>query len=162
MKTFSNSIRILFVFGVLVLTNSCSAKEQVPPDDDSIDQEEVLVQETANSEETEEINAELPEIIGTSWSLMSIYEKGTEPVFLRIYPEFLFCKNGRWELLSLTNSQGQMGTYTIDGDRLTTVNDGADNLTANYKITWNEADQYMELDNGELIFRMRFRAIAKC
>jgi hypothetical protein len=161
MKSFSKAIRMLFVFGVVVLTYACAAKEQVPPDDVIIN-EEIIVQETANSEETEEINAELPEIIGTSWSLMSIYGKGTEPVFLRIFPEFLFCKNGRWELLSLTNSQGQMGTYTIDGDRLTTVNDGSDNLTANYTITWNEAGQYMELDNGELIFRMRFRAIAKC
>lgn len=161
MKTFSKAIRMLFVFGALVLTNACSAKEQVPPDDDSIN-EEIIVQEAANTEETEEINADLPEIIGTSWSLLSIYEKGTEPKFLRIFPEYLFCKNGRWELHSLTNSMGQMGTYTIEGDQLTTVDDGSDNLTANYTITWNEAEQYLELDDGKLVFRLRFRAIAKC
>lgn len=161
MKSFSKAIRMLFVFGALVLTNACSAKEQVPPDDDSIN-EEIIVQEAANTEETEEINADLPEIIGTSWSLLSIYEKGTEPKFLRIFPEYLFCKNGRWELHSLTNSMGQMGTYTIEGDQLTTVDDGSDNLTANYTITWNEAEQYLELDDGKLIFRLRFRAIAKC
>lgn len=161
MKSFSKAIRMLFVFGALVLTNACSAKEQVSPDDDSIN-EEIIVQEAANTEETEEINADLPEIIGTSWSLLSIYEKGTEPKFLRIFPEYLFCKNGRWELHSLTNSMGQMGTYTIEGDRLTTVDDGSDNLTANYTITWNEAEQYLKLDDGKLIFRLRFRAIAKC
>lgn len=161
MKSFSKAIRMLFVFGALVLTNACSAKEQVPPDDDSIN-EEIIVQEAANTEETEEINADLPEIIGTSWSLLSIYEKGTEPKFLRIFPEYLFCKNGRWELHSLTNSMGQMGTYTIEGDQLTTVDDGSNNLTANYTITWNEAEQYLELDDGKLIFRLRFRAIAKC
>lgn len=161
MKSFSKAIQMLFVFGVLVLTYACSPKEQVPSDDDSIN-EEIIVHEAAITEETEEINADLPEIIGTSWSLLSIYEKGTEPKFLRIFPEYLFCKNGRWELHSLTNSMGQMGTYTIEGDQLTTVDDGADNLTANYTITWNEAEQYLELDDGKLIFRLRFRAIAKC
>ncbi len=162
MKSFSIAIRMLFVFGVLVLTYGCSAKEQVPPDDDDISTEEIMVQEAANTEESEEINADLPEIIGTSWSLLSIYEKGTEPKFLRNFPEYLFCKNGRWELHSLTNSMGQMGTYTIDGEQLTTVDDGEDNLTATYMITWNEAEQYLELDDGKLIFRLRFRAIAKC
>lgn len=162
MKSFSKATRMLFVFGVLVFTYSCSAKEQVPPTDDDSSEEEIIVQETANMEKEETINADLPEIVGTSWSLLSIYEKGTEPKFLRNFPEYLFCKNGRWELHSLTNSIGQMGTYTIEGDQLTTVDDGTDKLTATYAITWNEAEQYLELDDGKLVFRLRFRAIAKC
>jgi len=121
-----------------------------------------MEKETAILEIPDESKGSLPEIIGTSWSLLCIYEKGTQPKFLRIYPEYLFCKNGRWELHSLTNSPGQMGTYTINGNSLKTVHDGSDNLTENYKITWNELEKYLELDNGKMIFRLRYRTKTQC
>lgn len=104
----------------------------------------------------------LPEIIGSSWSLLCIYERGTQPKYLHNFPEYLFCKNGRWELHSLTNSIGQMGIYTISGNRLKMVHDGADKLTETYKLTWNEAEKYLELDNGKLIFRLRYKTKTKC
>lgn len=119
-------------------------------------------QEAGISEETSETSDDLPEIIGTSWSLLCIYEKGTQPKYLRNFPEYLFCNNGRWELHSLTTSMGQMGTYTVKGNRLKLVHDGADKLTGNYIITWNTVEKYLELDDGKKIFRLRFRVKAKC
>jgi hypothetical protein len=150
------AVRILVIFTVLFLNNACSAKEQnneagynandqIRPGEVGTNQN-IMEKETAISEIPDESNGGLPEIIGTSWSLLCIYEKGTQPKYLRIFPEYLFCKNGRWELLSLTHSQGQMGTYTINGNRLKTVHDGVDKLTENYKM----------------IFRLRYRTKTKC
>ena len=81
---------------------------------------------------------------------------------MHTFPEYLFCNNGRWELHSLSNSIGQMGTYTIDGNQLITVHDGADRLTGKYTITWHAAENYLELDDGKLVFRLRYRTEAKC
>jgi len=165
-------VRILVIVTVLFFNNACSAKQQnyeaglnangqTQPGEVGTNQN-IIEKETAIVEIPDEPNADLPEIIGTSWSLLCIYEKGTQPKYLRIFPEYLFCNNGRWELHSLTNSPGQMGTYTINGNRLKTVHDGADKLTGNYKITWNEVEKYLELDDGKLIFRLRFRTKTKC
>lgn len=145
MKIIFVPIRMLVIFAFLFLFTACLAK-----------------QEAAISNKIMEINEELPEIIGTSWSLLCIYEKGTQPKYLRIFPEYLFCKNGRWELHSLTNSMGQMGTYTIKGNHLVTIHDGADKLKGNYTVTWNATEKYLELDNGKQIFRLRYRTKAKC
>jgi len=122
----------------------------------------IIEMDAAISNNTEEMVGDLPEIIGTSWSLLSIYEKGTQPKYLRIFPEYLFCKNGRWELHSDSNSMGQMGTYTIKGNQLITIHDGADKLTGKYTITWNATEKFLELNDGKLIFRLRYRTKTKC
>ncbi|MBK7558421.1 MAG: hypothetical protein IPI54_09105 [Chitinophagaceae bacterium] len=118
--------------------------------------------ENVNKEKMETQNGALPKIKGTSWSLLCIYEKGTTPKYMHTFPEYLFCNNGRWELHALSNSIGQMGTYTIDGNQLITVHDGADRLTGKYTITWHAAENYLELDDGKLVFRLRYRTEAKC
>lgn len=146
--------KLVFVIAFLFFIN-CAAKEQ-EKQTVTIEEERSLLKNTA------EIKEDLPEIIGTSWSLLSIYEKGTKPKFLHNFPDYLFCNNGRWELHSLTVSAGQMGTYKIKGNRLTIVHDGADKLTGNYTITWNAAEKYLELDDGKLIFRLRYRTKTKC
>lgn len=136
---------VIFVF--LLPLNLCFAKEPI---------------HKAITKMKSEKTGDLPDIIGTSWSLLCIYEKGTQPKFLRIFPEYLFCNNGRWELHSASNGMGQMGTYTVKGNRLTTVHDGTDKLTGNYTITWNAAEKYLELNDGKLIFRLRYRTKTKC
>ncbi|SDM18993.1 hypothetical protein SAMN05421813_107126 [Daejeonella rubra] len=137
------------------------ANDQISPSEVSTNQN-IIEKEAAISKNTEEMIGDLPEIIGTSWSLLSIYEKGAQPKYLRIFPEYLFCKNGRWELHSDSNSMGQMGTYTIKGNQLITIHDGADKLTGKYSITWNATEKYLELNDGKLIFRLRYRTKTKC
>lgn len=137
------------------------ANDKIRPSEVSTNQN-IIEKEAAISKITEEMIGDLPEIIGTSWSLLSIYEKGAQPKYLHIFPEYLFCKNGRWELHSASNSMGQMGTYTIKGNHLITVHDGADKLTGKYTITWNATEKYLELDDGKLIFRLRYRTKTKC
>ncbi len=107
-----------------------------------------------------EMNGGLPKIIGTSWDLLVIYTKGTQPKGnLQVLPTYLFCKTGRWEFqTSLT----QMGTYSIQGNRLTLIHDGTDQLTENYIMTWNASGNYLELNDGKLIFRLRYHVKAKC
>ncbi|MDO9275379.1 MAG: hypothetical protein Q7T92_07520 [Lutibacter sp.] len=137
------------------------ADDQIRPGELNTSQN-TIEQETVISKKIEEINEGLPVIIGTSWSLLCIYEKGTQPKYLRNFPEYLFCNNGRWELHSLTTSAGQMGTYKIKGNRLIIVHDGVDKLTGNYAITWNDTEKYLELSDGKLIFRLRYRTKTKC
>ncbi len=136
-------------------------KDQIRPSEVSTNQN-IIEKEADISKNTEGMLGDLPEIVGTSWSLLSIYEKGTQPKYLHIFPEYLFCKNGRWELHSASNSMGQMGTYTIKGNQLITVQDGTDKLTGKYTITWNATEKYLELNDGKLIFRLRYRTKTKC
>lgn len=154
MYTIKNSAVKLVFFTALFLFNACSANDQKSNTDDN--------QQSSIVEKTEEINEDFPEIIGTSWSLLCIYEKGTKPKNLHTFPEYLFCKNGKFEFHSLSNFVGQMGTYTIKGNRLETVNDGSDKLKGSYIITWNAAEKYLELNDGKLIFRLRYKTKTKC
>ncbi len=154
MNTVYTATAKLMILTVVFLVSACAPNEQnTAADDDG---------ETAAVSDEVEATNDLPQLKGTSWSLLCIYENGTEPKYLHNFPEYLFCNNGRWELHSLTTSAGQMGTYTIDGNQLTTVHDGTDKLTGNYTITWNEAEQYLELNDGKLTFRLRYRTTAKC
>ena len=155
MNTIYNTAGKLVILAIVFFVGACAPKEQKADAGDDDEQTDVTTTE-------EELNADLPEIIGTSWSLLCIYENGAEPKYLHNFPEYLFCKNGRWELHSLTTSAGQMGTYTIEGNQLTTIHDGSDKLTGNYTITWNEAEQYLELNDGKMIFRLRYRTKAQC
>ncbi len=109
------------------------------------------------------VHPPLPDIIGTSWNLLKIYTRGEESRGdLFVYPEYLFCKSGRWKAHTDSNGMGQMGTFTVEGDKLILVHDGADQLTDSYTMTWNEAGKYLELDDGKLIFRLRFKIKAGC
>jgi len=154
MSTIYHAAAKSVILAVLFLFNSCSSKEGNTKEADT---KEITI--SNNIVETKE---NLPEIIGTSWSLLCIYEKGTQPKNLLNFPEYLFCKNGNFEFHSLTTSVGQMGTYTIKDNHLVTVNDGADKLTENYTITWNAAEKYLELNDGKLIFRLRYLTKTKC
>ncbi|MGE0636467.1 MAG: hypothetical protein AB7G44_16325 [Bacteroidia bacterium] len=154
MNVIYNAAGKLVMLAMIFLAGACATGEQNTAADDD--------EQTDVSDTEEELNEDLPELIGTSWSLLCIYENGTEPKYLHNFPEYLFCKNGRWELHSLTTSAGQMGTYTVDGNQLTTVHDGTDKLTGNYIITWNEEGQYLELNDGKQTFRLRYRTEAHC
>jgi hypothetical protein len=142
------------IFVLLFMSISCSETGQQKYAGDDADVE---------SGSDVALNAALPDIIGTSWNLIKIYARGQESKGdLFVFPEYLFCKSGRWEAHTDSNGMGQMGTFTVDGDKLILVHDGADQLTARYTITWNEAGKYLELDDGELVFRLRFKIKAGC
>ncbi len=155
MKRFTfKAARKYFIFMLVLFSISCNETEQKNLETDAAD---------VDTDSKTSVNTSLPEIIGTSWNLLKIYSKGDESKGdLFVFPEYLFCKSGRWEAHTESNGMGQMGTYTVEGDQLILVHDGADKLTAKYTMTWNEAGKYLELDDGELIFRLRFKITAKC
>lgn len=143
-----------FIFMLLLFSISCNETAKQNEVTDAADDEPVS---------KTSVNTSLPEIIGTSWDLLKIYSKADESKGdLFVFPEYLFCESGRWEAHTESNGMGQMGTYTVEGNQLILVHDGADKLTAKYTMTWNEAGKYLELDDGELIFRLRYKIKAKC
>lgn len=154
MNTTYNTAGKSIILAFLFLFNSCSANDE---NNKVTDKKEIAI-----SNNIKETNENLPEIIGTSWSLLCIYEKGTQPKNLFNFPEYLFCKNGNFEFHTLTSSIGQMGTYTIKGNQLVMVSDGSDKLTEKYTITWNATEKYLELNDGKLIFRLRYLTKTKC
>ncbi|MFS8084504.1 MAG: agenet domain-containing protein, partial [Acidobacteriota bacterium] len=67
---------------------------------------------------------------------------------------FLFCKSGRWEVVSSQLQAGaltMMGSYTVQGDRLITKNRNG-GMTTNYKMTWKDGG--WELNSGKSIMKL--------
>jgi hypothetical protein len=51
-----------------------------------------------------------------------------------------------------------MGTYTISGNKLIQVSDGADKLKETYTISWNAADGYLVLTSGDTVMWLQYNS----
>jgi hypothetical protein len=101
-----------------------------------------------------EMNGGIPKLKGTAWWLLSIHTKGTKPSRTFTHYPYLFLANGRWEMQFPGNAQ--MGTYTISGNKLIQVSDGADKLKETYTISWNAADGYLVLTSGDTVMWLQY------
>ncbi|MGI8639733.1 MAG: hypothetical protein ACR2MG_07240 [Pyrinomonadaceae bacterium] len=103
-----------------------------------------------------------PVIPGTAWKIDAGPGRNVQV--------FLFCKSGRWEVVSsqllkqkdLSIEGGAvtlMGTYTVKGDTITAKMDNGP--TDNYKMRWN--DSILELDDGKgTIMRLYDKVETEC
>lgn len=101
----------------------------------------------------------IPDLKGTAWWVVSIYEKGSKPSNNSIHKPYLFCNSGRWEMQMSTI---QMGNYRISGNKLTQISDGADNLTETYTISWNDKAGYLELIGTKMVIRLQYNTKTTC
>ncbi len=106
-----------------------------------------------------EVKAGLPVLSGTYWAVISIYEKGTTPKTQFRPSNYLFCKNGNWEHQTGTLYLG--GKYKVNGNVLTT-DDGAGTKPSTWKITWDGSVKEMEMQQGTLIFVLRYLGKPTC
>ena len=104
-----------------------------------------------------ESGGNIPNIVGTSWEVISIYEKGTTPTIKKMY-NYIFCKSGHWEYN--VNAIANRGSYKVQGNQLTISEQG--NKISTYKISWNEAGSYLELDDGVMIIRLKYDMKTSC
>ena len=96
-----------------------------------------------------------PTIAGTAWKIDWGIRGGNVQVFL-------FCKSGRWEVVSPTRSSGSvslMGTYDLNRNSLVTRNLNGGEVT-NYRMTWKE--KVLELDSGKSVMRLHYNGISAC
>lgn len=96
-----------------------------------------------------------PVIPGTAWKIDWGIRGGNVQVFL-------FCKSGRWEVVSPMRSSGAvslMGTYAHQGKKLVTQNMSGREVT-NYQMTWRE--NVLELDSGKSIVRLHYNGATAC
>lgn len=101
-----------------------------------------------------EMNGAVPNIPGTAWSILSIYNKGSVPKYQHTYRPYLFLKNGRYEIQH--PDIFTMGKYTVKGNQVTQVSDGSDKLTETYTLKWHAAGKYLELVGQKIVFRLQY------
>ena len=106
------------------------------------------------------VNGGLPVLAGTSWAVMSIYEKGTKPKPQFRPGNFLFCKSGKWEHQTGTLFLG--GTFKVNGATLLTTDGGAQSKPEAWKLRWDGAVKEMEMEQGNLIFVMKYQGKTQC
>lgn len=107
--------------------------------------------------EKPQMNGAIPKIVGTSWAMVSIYKKGTKPTFSKP-SNYIFCNSGHWE--SHLNYIVNRGNFKVKGNQLTIVETG--NKSSTYTITWNTAENYLELDDGAMIIRLQYNGKTTC
>lgn len=107
-----------------------------------------------------EVRGGLPVLAGTTWAVISIYQKGTTPTTQHRPGNFLFCKNGKWE--HQTGSLFLGGTYTVAGATLTTRDGGAGSKAETWKLRWDGSVKEMEMEQGNLIFVLRYQGKTQC
>ncbi len=96
-----------------------------------------------------------PVIPGTAWKIDWGIRGGNVQVFL-------FCKSGRWEVVSPMRSSGAltlMGTYALKGNRLVTKNMNGREET-NYQMAWK--DSVLALDSGKSVMRLHYNGTTAC
>lgn len=96
-----------------------------------------------------------PVIPGTAWKIDWGIRGGNVQVFL-------FCKSGRWEVVSPMRSSGAvtlMGTYELKGNRLVTQNMNGREVT-NYQMAWK--DSVLELNSGKSVMRLHYNGATAC
>ncbi len=96
-----------------------------------------------------------PIIPGTAWKIDWGIRGGNVQVFL-------FCKSGRWEVVSPMLSSGAvtlMGTYKLQGHDLVTQNENGREVTS-YRMAWNA--NVLELDSGKSRMRLHYNGTTEC
>jgi hypothetical protein len=101
-----------------------------------------------------DVSGGLPILPGTTWAVISIYEKGSTPKTQFRPANFLFLKNGKWE--HQTGSLFLGGTYTVKGATLSTTDEGATKAN-DWKLRWDGSVKEMEMEQGNLIFVLRYQ-----
>lgn len=105
------------------------------------------------------VDAGMPVLAGTTWAVISIYEIGTVPKTQFRPSNFLFCNNGKWQ--HQTGSLFLGGTYEAQGAELTTTDDGA-TQPQDWKLRWDGSVKEMEMEQGKLIFVLRYQGKTSC
>lgn len=107
-----------------------------------------------------DVSGGLPVLAGTTWAVISIYQKGTTPKTQFRPANFLFCKNGKWEHQTGTLFLG--GTYKVNAATLITTDEGASSRPQDWKLRWDGSVKEMEMEQGNLIFVLRYQGKTKC
>lgn len=107
-----------------------------------------------------DVSGGLPVLPGTTWAVVSIYEKGTTPKTNFRPANFLFCKNGKWE--HQTGSLFLGGNYKVKGATLTTTDGGAGSKPEIWKLRWDGSVKEMEMQQSNLIYVLRYQGKTKC
>lgn len=102
----------------------------------------------------------MPVLSGTSWAVVSIYEKGTTPKTQHRPGNFLFCKNGKWE--HQTGSTFLGGQYKVSGATLSTKDEGAGGKWEVWKLRWDGPVKELEMEQGNLVFVLRYQGKTQC
>lgn len=74
---------------------------------------------------------------------------------------FLFCKTGRWEVVSpmlLAGAVTMMGTYRVRGSNVVTKGD--DGSISNYRMTWK--GDALDMNDGRTIMRPLYKGTTQC
>ena len=121
--------------------------------------ETVKTNETSNQVKKDpEMNGAIPKIIGTAWWLVSIYKKGSTPTRTFTHYPYIFGNNASYEVqIPASFSKGK---YTVKGNQLTEVADGADRLTEVFTLKWNAAGKYLELIGEVMVIRLEYNTKA--
>jgi len=125
-----------------------------------------LVMALACDDDTQTGSSNLPVIAGTAWKIDPKI-KGGSPV-----QTYLFCKSGRWEVISSrflghTDIPGSRtgggitfaGTYTVKGDTLISKMDN-EQKTDIYKMSWDGSR--LKLDDGQVILELYEPITTEC
>jgi hypothetical protein len=110
------------------------------------------------------MNGAFPSIPGTGWDLMGLQKKGeastsTPKSFAQ---SFSFCKTGRWSVTRYGLAAGQMGTYTVNGNKLVMINSLNNEPFGNFTMTWRGADKTLILDSGTYIWTLKLVSLNSC
>ena len=116
---------------------------------------------TTEQAQDPEMNGAIPQIVGTAWYCLAIYNKGTTPKNNHIHFPYIFFKDGNYEVQS--GGYFSKGKYRVSGNKITQVADGSDKLTETYAISWNAKNKYMELTStsGPTIIRLTYNKKTK-
>jgi hypothetical protein len=101
-----------------------------------------------------DVRGGLPVLAGTTWAVISIYQKGSIPKTQFRPANFLFLKDGKWE--HQTGSLFLGGTYTVKGATLSTTDEGATKANE-WKLRWDGSVKELEMEQGNLIFVLRYQ-----
>lgn len=105
---------------------------------------------------------DFPSLPGTGWDLMNLQEKGKPATPPKSFAQsFSFCKSGRWSITRYGLAAGQMGTYKVQGSRLSMLN-SLNNETINYSMTWRPADKFLILDDGKWLYSLQLVSLRAC
>jgi hypothetical protein len=110
------------------------------------------------------MNGAFPSIPGTGWDLMGLQKKGeaTTSTPKSFAQSFSFCKTGRWSVTRYGLAAGQMGTYTVNGNKLVMINSLNNEPFGNFTMTWRGADKTLILDSGTYIWTLKLVSLNSC
>lgn len=119
---------------------------------------------TATAGLNPKMNGAFPSIPGTGWDLMGLQKKGEASTSKpqSFAQSFSFCKSGRWSVTRYGLAAGQMGTYTVNGNRLDMINSLNNEPFGNFTMTWRGGDKTLILDSGTYIWTLKLVSLNAC